>query len=221
MTFKDNHLFWLALILLLLFGCDSGDQAIFKLSNGQSEAEVVGILGDPKGRMEAGDQTMLLYDGGTIELVDGKTVGLDAEFAERFSKAGKVRKHRIPDVTKLKPKPKNKAEPRTIVLRDKSGNPINHSSLVVPGRVTVVDFYATWCGPCKRIAPILKTMTDRDSDVVLRKVDIGNWGSRVTKQYNVSSVPDVRVFDSSGRLVAPPSSNPDVIKQNIELAKKQ
>lgn len=226
-----KHFFCTGLILGSLCGCDSGEAPVFSLKNGQSEADVVAIMGEPTGKMEAGNQTMLLYDGGTIELLDGKTVHLDAEFAESFVKAKKERETWASRAAKLKSKPKpekppnpnqqSRPKPREVVLQDKSGNPIDHSSLVVRGSITIVDFYATWCGPCRKMDPVLRRMADGDPEVVLRKVDIGDWGSRVTKQYNISSVPNVRVFDRSGRLVAPPSSSPDTIQKNIERAKKQ
>ncbi len=228
------------LCCVFLAGCDLAAEKPAELSNGQSEAEVTAILGQPIGRMESGNRTVLLYDGGGIELLDEKTVNLDSRFAERFAEAKKEGERRTAYEAKQRSKglifsdgkwispekktaleKKKEVSARTAVVRDKKGSPIDHSALTVPGMVTVVDFYADWCGPCRRIAPALDAMTANDPEVVLRKVNIGNWGSPVTRRYNISSVPNIRVFDRKGRLVAPPSSNPEAIRRTIEQAKKQ
>ena len=36
----------------------------------------------------------------------------------------------------------------------------------------IIDFYATWCGPCKVIAPILQEFADKNSDIAFAKVDV-------------------------------------------------
>jgi thioredoxin 1 len=40
--------------------------------------------------------------------------------------------------------------------------------------VTVVDFYADWCGPCKQLSPSLEQMARTDPEIALRKIDIVN-----------------------------------------------
>src|SRR5437016_5182041 len=69
------------------------------------------------------------------------------------------------------------------------------------GNITVVDFYADWCGPCKQLSPSLEQMARTDPEIVLRKIDIVNWKTAVVKQYNIHSVPQVNVYNRGGRLV--------------------
>jgi len=69
------------------------------------------------------------------------------------------------------------------------------------GNVTVVDFYADWCGPCKRLSPSLEQMMRTDPEIALRKIDIVNWNTAVARQFNIHSIPQVNVYDRSGRLV--------------------
>jgi thioredoxin-like negative regulator of GroEL len=66
------------------------------------------------------------------------------------------------------------------------------------GNVTVVDFYADWCGPSRRLSPSLEQMASSDSEVVLRKIDIVNWRTAVVQQFNIHSIPQVNVYDRSG-----------------------
>ena len=59
---------------------------------------------------------------------------------------------------------------------------------------TLVDFYATWCGPCQMLSPILESVSTEvgDSAKVL-KVDIEK-NMDFARQYNVRSVPTLIIF---------------------------
>ena len=64
----------------------------------------------------------------------------------------------------------------------------------------LVDFWATWCGPCKMIAPIVKEIADEyDGKILVCKVNVDEEPD-LTMQYNVSSIPTLMVF-KNGQLV--------------------
>lgn len=64
----------------------------------------------------------------------------------------------------------------------------------------LVDFWATWCGPCKVIAPIVKEIADEyDGKILVGKVNVDEEPD-LTMQYNVSSIPTLMVF-KNGQLV--------------------
>jgi thiol-disulfide isomerase/thioredoxin len=69
------------------------------------------------------------------------------------------------------------------------------------GNVTVIDFYADWCGPCKRLSPSLEQLARNDPEIALRKIDIVNWRTAVAQQFKIYSIPQVKVYDRSGHLV--------------------
>jgi thioredoxin 1 len=69
------------------------------------------------------------------------------------------------------------------------------------GSVTVLDFYADWCGPCRTLSPSLEQMTRSDPEIALRKIDIVNWRTAVARQFNIHSIPQVNIYDRSGHLV--------------------
>lgn len=98
------------------------------------------------------------------------------------------------------------------------GRRISKQDLVVPGKITVVDFYADWCGPCKQAAPYLEAFA-KDPDVVLRKVDIVSWRTAVTQQWNIRSIPNMRVYDRNGKEVGKPTANLKEVYDYIQKAK--
>ena len=60
------------------------------------------------------------------------------------------------------------------------------------GQVTLVDFYADWCGPCKQLEPIVDRVA-AGTDATVAKVDIdANQG--LAAQYGVRSVPTLLLF---------------------------
>jgi len=81
------------------------------------------------------------------------------------------------------------------------GAQVDINQQLVLGNVTVIDFYADWCGPCREFSPSLEQMARDDADIALRKIDIVNWKTAVVQQFNVHSIPQVNVYDRSGRLV--------------------
>ena len=58
----------------------------------------------------------------------------------------------------------------------------------------IVDFWAPWCGPCTRLAPVLEEIADEHGDrVVVAKIDI-DANPQTSERYQVLSLPTILVF---------------------------
>ncbi len=64
----------------------------------------------------------------------------------------------------------------------------------------VCDFFATWCGPCKMLSPVMDKVSEKFGGAEFVKVDIDE-NMELAARYGVMSIPYVAVFDK-GELVA-------------------
>ena len=76
----------------------------------------------------------------------------------------------------------------------------NFSELLEKGLPMVLDFSATWCGPCKKIAPIIDELAgEYDGKVIIGKCDVDDNEELVGK-FGVRNVPTV-IFLKGGEVV--------------------
>lgn len=85
--------------------------------------------------------------------------------------------------------------------------------------VVVVDFFATWCGPCKMLAPVLEEVQDEMNNVKVVKVDIDE-NPNVATEYAVKNIPTIKIFKNGEEVTTnvgflPKASLIDMIKKTI------
>ncbi|MFO0703446.1 MAG: thioredoxin [Patescibacteria group bacterium] len=68
-----------------------------------------------------------------------------------------------------------------------------NSAVLQSSKPTLVDFYAEWCVPCKRISSVLEELSQTHSNVEFVKVDV-DAESELASNYNVSSIPTLMFF---------------------------
>ena len=70
----------------------------------------------------------------------------------------------------------------------------NFESFIASNTTVLVAFWATWCGPCKAIAPILEELsTELSESVKIGKVNVDN-NSELASQYEVRAIPTIKIF---------------------------
>ncbi|KAK6204380.1 thioredoxin [Scheffersomyces amazonensis] len=66
-------------------------------------------------------------------------------------------------------------------------------------KVTVIDFYATWCGPCKAIEPVIDALAERVPEVGFGRVDV-DQAQDIAQEYGVTAMPTIFYFQNGEKL---------------------
>ena len=77
-------------------------------------------------------------------------------------------------------------------------NENKYDELISKGKV-LVDFYATWCGPCNMLTPELEKLASEDESLQIIKVDVDEFPN-IARRYRVMSIPTLLLF-KDGKLV--------------------
>jgi thioredoxin 1 len=76
----------------------------------------------------------------------------------------------------------------------------NFNSIIQSDKPVLIDFFATWCGPCKMLGPILKEVKDTLGDrISILKIDVDK-NQQIAAQYQVRGVPTMILFQNSKQL---------------------
>lgn len=59
----------------------------------------------------------------------------------------------------------------------------------------LVDCFATWCGPCKMLSPILDEVSNEVSDYTFYKLDVDE-AENVSEEYGIMSIPTLLIFEN-------------------------
>ena len=85
-------------------------------------------------------------------------------------------------------------------------------------KLVVVDFTATWCGPCQRIAPIFVKLAEEMPDIVFVKVDVDE-NEEVAQECGISCMPTFQFYKSGTKVHEFSGANEAQIKEAIQKYK--
>ena len=197
---------------------------------GRSSNEVEAALGKPSGKLQNAQGALWLYAEWRVQFdADNRVLKVEKDQPMRLSKLdpnfvassdavakGLYARAAAEDAARVKAAAFRGEKIRVV---SNGGEQVDLASLMAPGKITIVDFYAEWCGPCRQISPQLEQLAKTDPDVVLLKIDIVNWNTPVTRQFGIQSVPNVRVFGRTGAQLGAATSDVGLVKKRVEQAK--
>ncbi|MBR1547268.1 MAG: TlpA family protein disulfide reductase, partial [Prevotella sp.] len=125
------------------------------------------------------------------------------------------------------------------------GNEVSIMSLISQNRVTIIDFWASWCGPCRQEMPFMKELYSQLKDKGLGIVgisldsnhdawrngtkqlgipwpqmsDLKGWDNAAAKQFNITSIPHTIVVDQKGKILRR-GLRGETLKEYVESALK-
>lgn len=69
----------------------------------------------------------------------------------------------------------------------------NFNEVLDNNDIVIIDFWAPWCAPCKKFAPIFESLSEKETDIVFAKVDTEDQQA-IGKHYAIYSVPTVMII---------------------------
>lgn len=81
--------------------------------------------------------------------------------------------------------------------------------VVCSDKKVLVDFWASWCGPCKMLAPVIDEIAKERDDIVVGKINVDEQMGLAIR-YSVSGVPTIALFE-----------NGDIIERSVGYQSKE
>lgn len=100
-------------------------------------------------------------------------------------------------------------------------NKDNFESTITDNDTVIVDFWASWCGPCMQFGPVYEAASEEYSDIVFGKVDTEDQ-QELAQAFNIRSIPTLMVFRDNVLLYNQPGALPkemftDLVGQVMDL----
>jgi thioredoxin 1 len=84
----------------------------------------------------------------------------------------------------------------------------NFDEVVISNDIVLVDFWAAWCGPCRRFGPVFEQVAENNPDIVFGKVDT-EAERELSARASITSIPTLMIFKEQILVFAQPGALPE------------
>lgn len=94
----------------------------------------------------------------------------------------------------------------------------NVNEVIASGKPVVIDFWATWCGPCMRLAPVIDELAEEFADqAVIGKYNVDEE-NELSGQYRIMSIPTILFFKNGEQIrdLRMTGATKDQLRERIE-----
>jgi thioredoxin 1 len=89
----------------------------------------------------------------------------------------------------------------------------NHDEVVNDG-IVFIDFWAEWCGPCRRFAPVFEQASQQHTDITFAKVDTEDQ-RELSARYGVTSIPTLVIYRDGIPVFGQPGAMPAAVLDDL------
>ena len=78
-------------------------------------------------------------------------------------------------------------------------NTVEEFEKLIQEELVLVDFFATWCGPCKMLSPVLEEVANENPNLLVLKIDVDEIGP-LAARYGIQAIPTIMLFKKGQRV---------------------